>query len=138
MFNKVILHGNMTRDPELRYTPTGTAVAKFGLAINRKWYDKTTQDIKEEVTFIDVTAFGKSGENVAQYFKKGSQILMEGRLKLDQWEDKQTGQNRSKLGVIMESFTFVGEKRDDAGESGEQGERREAPQATAAAKPEPS
>ena len=115
-FNKVILAGNLTRDPELRYTPTGTAIAKFGLAINRKWRDSQTGDLKEDVTFVDIDVFGKSAETVGQYMKKGSAILIEGRLKLDQWEDKQTQQKRSRLGVVAENFTFLG-----SGQRGEGG-----------------
>ena len=106
-FNKVILMGNLTRDPELRYTPSGTAIAKMGLAVNRVWRDAEGQQ-KEEVTFVDVDAFGKQAETIGQYMQKGRPILVEGRLKLDQWEDKNTGQNRSRLGVVLERFTFVG------------------------------
>jgi len=106
-FNKVILAGNLTRDPELRYTPSGTAIAKFGLAINRKWRDGNGET-KEEVTFVDIDAFGKQAETIGQYMKKGGGILVEGRLKLDQWEDKQTQQKRSRLGVVLESFNFLG------------------------------
>ena len=95
-FNKVILAGNLTRDPELRYLPKGTAVAKIGLAINRNWRTETGEQ-KEEVTFIDVEAFGKQAETISQYLKKGRPILIEGRLKLDQWEDKQTQQKKTKL-----------------------------------------
>lgn len=105
-FNKVILAGNLTRDPELRYTPKGTPVAKFGLAINRTWTADDGQK-REEVTFVDVDCFGKTAETVSQYFRKGKSMLVEGRLKLDQWDDKQTGQKRSKLGVILESFSFL-------------------------------
>src|SRR5215212_4999237 len=105
-FNKVILAGNLTRDPELRYTPKGTAVAKIGLAINRTWKDDSGQQ-KEEVTFVDVDAFGRQAEVISQYLKKGRPILVEGRLKLDQWDDKQTNQKRSRLGVILESFQFL-------------------------------
>ena len=108
-FNKVILAGNLTRDPELRYTPKGLAIAKIGLAINRTWKNEAGET-KEEATFVDVDAFGRTAENIGQYFKKGSPILIEGRLKLDQWDDKQTGQKRSKLGVIMETFQFMGSK----------------------------
>jgi single-strand DNA-binding protein len=106
-FNKVILMGNLTRDPELRYTPKGTAVARIGLAVNRVWRTETGET-KEEVTFVDVDAFSNMAENIAKYMKKGSPILIEGRLKLDQWDDKQTGQKRSKLGVVCENFRFVG------------------------------
>jgi single-strand DNA-binding protein len=106
-FNKVILMGNLTRDPELRYTPKGTAVAKLGLAVNRSWRNAEGQQ-QDETTFVDVDAFGKQAETLGQYMQKGRPILVEGRLKLDQWEDKNTGQNRSKLGVILEKFSFVG------------------------------
>jgi single-strand DNA-binding protein len=106
-FNKVILAGNLTRDPELRYAPSGTAIAKFGLAVNRKWKDSQTNEMKEEVTFVDIDAFGRQAETIGQYLKKGRPILIEGRLKLDQWDDKQTQQKRSRLGVILESFTFL-------------------------------
>src|SRR6266536_1149904 len=97
-FNKVILAGNLTRDPELRYTPKGTAVAKIGLAINRQWKDESGAQ-KEEVTFVDVDAFGRQAEVISQYLKKGRPILVEGRLKFEQWDDKQTGQKKSRLGV---------------------------------------
>ena len=106
-FNKVILMGNLTRDPELRYTSGGTAIAKLGLAVNRVWRDAEGQQ-KEETTFVDVDAFGKQAETLGQYMQKGRPILVEGRLKLDQWEDKNTGQNRSRLGVVRERFSFVG------------------------------
>jgi single-strand DNA-binding protein len=106
-FNKVILAGNLTRDPELRYTPKGMAIAKIGLAINRTWKNEAGET-KEEVTFVDVDAFGRTAENIGQYFKKGRPILIEGRLKLDQWDDKQTGQKRSRLGVVLEGFQFLG------------------------------
>ena len=106
-FNKVILAGNLTRDPELRYTPSGTAIAKFGLALNRKWKDQTGE-LKEEVTFVDVDAFGKQAELIGQYLKKGQPLLVEGRLRTDSWEDKQTQQKRSRLGVVLEGMTFLG------------------------------
>ena len=106
-FNKVILVGNLTRDPELRYTPKGLAIAKIGLAVNRNWRTETGEQ-KEEVTFVDVDAFGKQAETLGQYMRKGSPILIEGRLRLDQWDDKQTGQKRSKLGVVVEGFQFLG------------------------------
>jgi single-strand DNA-binding protein len=112
-FNKVILAGNLTRDPELRYTPKGTAVAKFGMAINRTWKSETGES-KEEVTFVDVDAFGRQAEVVAQYMKKGRPFLVEGRLKLDQWEDKNTHQKHSKLKVVLEGFSFIDSKGGDA------------------------
>src|ERR1041385_957525 len=105
-FNKVILAGNLTRDPEVRYTPKGAAIAKLGLAINRTWKTETGET-KEEVTFVDVDAFGRTAEVISQYLKKGRPILVEGRLKLDQWDDKQTNQKRSRLGVVLESFQFL-------------------------------
>jgi len=127
-FNKVILAGNLTRDPELRYTPKGTAVAKIGLAVNRTWTGEDGQK-KEEVNFIDVEAWGRQGEVIAQYMKKGRPLLIEGRLKLDSWEDKNTKQKVSKLKVVLESFSFIDSNRGDTG--GEGG-------ASAPAKPRPS
>ena len=116
-FNKVILAGNLTRDPELRYTPKGTAIARLGLACNRKWKSETGE-MKEEVTFVDVDAFGKTAETIGQYLKKGRPILIEGRLRYDTWEDKQTKQKKSKLGVVLENFQFLdsGGGRGDGGE----------------------
>jgi single-strand DNA-binding protein len=113
-FNKVILAGNLTRDPEVRYTPKGTAIAKLGMAINRTWKSETGET-KEEVTFVDVDAFGRQAEVISQYLKKGRPILVEGRLKLDQWDDKQTGQKRSRLGVVLEGFQFLDSGRGDGG-----------------------
>jgi len=113
-FNKVILAGNLTRDPEMRYTPKGTAVATFGLAVNRRWKSETGE-LKEEVSFIDVDAFGKQAETIAQYLKKGRPFLVEGRLKQDTWEDKNTHQKQSKLKVILEGFSFIDTKGSDAG-----------------------
>lgn len=117
--NKVILMGRLTRDPEMRYTPSGTPVADFGLALNRKWKD-AQGELKEEVTFVDVTAFGKQAETVSQYFRKGSRILIEARLKTESWEDKQSGQKRSKLGVVLESFNFVDSNVSEGGKSDQQ------------------
>src|ERR1051326_1013383 len=116
-FNKVILAGNLTRDPEVRYTPKGTAIAKLGLAINRTWKTETGET-KEEVTFVDVDAFGRTAEVISQYLKKGRPILVEGRLKLDQWDDKQTGQKRSRLGVVLEGFQFLDSGRSDGSGGG--------------------
>lgn len=113
-FNKVILVGNLTRDPELRYTPKGMAIAKFGLAVNRTWRNEAGET-KEEVTFVDIDAFGRQAETICQYMKKGSPLLVEGRLRLDQWDDKQTGQKRSRLGVVLEGFQFLGGNRSAEG-----------------------
>ena len=93
-FNKVILMGNLTRDPELRYTPKGTAVAKLSLALNRKYTDKDGQSV-EETTFVDVDAFGKQAETLGQYMQKGRAILLEGRLKMDEWDDKRANAGTS-------------------------------------------
>jgi single-strand DNA-binding protein len=133
-FNKVILVGNLTRDPELRYTPKGMAIAKVGLAINRNWTSESGEK-KEEVTFVDVDIFGRTAENVAQYMKKGRPILVEGRLRLDQWDDKQTGQKRSRLGVVAETVQFLGSSGGGAGggDGGESAPRRSAPAASAPA-----
>ena len=113
-FNRVILAGNLTRDPELRYTPKGVAIAKITLAINRTWKSETGEQ-KEEVTFVDVDAFGRQAEVVGQYMKKGRPFLVEGRLKLDQWEDKNTHQKQSKLKVVLEGFSFIDSKGGDSG-----------------------
>ena len=115
-FNKVILAGNLTRDPELRYTPKGTAVARIGLAVNRSWKSETGE-MKEEVTFVDVDAFGRQAEVIAQYMRKGRPFLMEGRLRLDQWEDKNTHQKQSKLRVVLEGFTFIDSRGGEGGPS---------------------
>jgi len=131
-FNKVILAGNLTRDPELRYTPKGMAIAKIGLAINRTWKNEAGET-KEEVTFVDVDAFGRTAEVIGQYLKKGRPILVEGRLRLDQWDDKQTGQKRSRLGVVMESFQFMDSGRGDGATGG--GAPRPSPPASSGTKP---
>lgn len=113
-FNKVILLGNLTRDPELRYTPKGTAMARIGLAVNRS-YTTDTGERKEEVSFVDVDVWGRQAETLAQYMRKGRPLLVEGRLKLDTWEDKNTKQKQSKLRVVLESFSFVDSNRGEAG-----------------------
>ncbi|HEY3761971.1 MAG TPA: single-stranded DNA-binding protein [Verrucomicrobiae bacterium] len=129
-FNKVILAGNLTRDPELRYTPKGMAIARLGIACNRKWKSETGE-MKEEVTFVDVDAFGKQAETIGQYLKKGRPILIEGRLRYDTWEDKQSGQKKSKLGVVLESFQFLDSGGGRGGEGGEAPRSRPAPSAPA-------
>ena len=113
-FNKVILAGNLTRDPELRYTPKGTAVANFSLAVNRTWKSESGES-KEEVSFIEVEAWGRQGEVIAQYMRKGRPLLVEGRLKQDTWEDKNTHQKQSKLRVVLESFSFIDSNRAEGG-----------------------
>ena len=137
-FNKVILAGNLTRDPELRYTPNGKAIAKFGMAINRNWTTDTGEK-KEEVTFVDIDSFGRQAEVISQYLKKGRPVLVEGRLKLDQWDDKQSGQKRSRLGVVLESFSFLDSGRGGDGGSAEAPRPRppSTPNAPAASPEEP-
>ena len=120
-FNKVILAGNLTRDPELRYTPKGTAVARITLAINRTYGGgEGGGEKKEEVSFVDVDVWGRQAEVISQYMKKGRPLLVEGRLKQDTWEDKNTKQKQSKLKVVLESFSFLdsGNRGGDGGSSG--------------------
>lgn len=135
-FNKVILAGNLTRDPELRYTPKGTAIAKIGLAINRKWRSESGE-MKDETTFVDVDAFGKTAETIGQYLKKGRPILVEGRLRYETWDDKQTGQKRSKLGVVMDSFQFMDSGNRNDSEGGAPAAPRAPRPAAAASAPAP-
>jgi single-strand DNA-binding protein len=136
-FNKVILAGNLTRDPEVRYTPKGMAIAKFGLAVNRTWKNEAGET-KEEVTFVDIDAFGRQAEVISQYLKKGRPILVEGRLRLDQWDDKQTGQKRSRLGVVLEAFQFLDSGRGDGAGSRQASASSAAPSAPPPAEaPEP-
>ena len=115
--NKVILVGNLTRDPQTKQLPTQTMVTEFGLAMNRKFRTQAGED-REEVTFIDCAAFGKTGELINQYFTKGKPIFVEGRIKYDSWEDKQGGGKRSKMSVIVENFQFIG-GRDGGGGGGD-------------------
>lgn len=106
--NKVYLMGRLTRDPDLRYTPKGTAVADIAMAINRYRSGGDGGDRTEETTFVDVTLWGKQAETANQYLSKGREVFIEGRLQLDSWEDKSSGQKRSKLKVVGESMQFVG------------------------------
>lgn len=105
-YNRIVLMGNLTRDPALSYTAGNLAVCKFGLATNHRWRDKEGKD-REEVCFVDCTVFGRAGETFNQYMKKGRSVLIEGRLRLDQWTSPE-GDKRSKHEVIVENFTFVG------------------------------
>ncbi len=116
-FNKVILVGNLTRDPEVRYIPSGTAVCDISLAVNSQWTDRKTNERKEEVTFVEVTLWGRTAEIAGEYLAKGRPVLIEGRLSLDSWEDKETGQKRSKLKVIADGMQLLG-SRDGGGGSG--------------------
>ncbi len=117
-FNKVILMGNLTRDPEVRYIPSGSAVTDIGLAVNRTWFDKASNTKKEDVTFVDVTLWGRTAEIAGEYLSKGRPVLIEGRLQMDSWEDRETGQKRSKLKVIGEQMTMLGSKGDSGGGGG--------------------
>lgn len=131
-YNRVILMGNLTRDPELKYLPSGTAVCEFGMAINHRWRDKDGNQ-REDVCFVDISAFGRQGETINQYMSKGRQLLVEGRLRYDSWT-AQDGSKRSRLSVVAENFQFVG-SRGEAGESrADSGASRGAP-AQAAAPP---
>jgi single-strand DNA-binding protein len=114
-FNKVILIGNLTRNPELRYTPSGTPVANFGLAVNRRF--RQGDDQKDEVCYVDIVAFGKQAENCGQYLSKGDGAIIDGRLHYRQWETEE-GQRRSKHEVVAQSVTFGPKKRSHAGEPG--------------------
>ena len=120
-FNKVMLLGNLTRDPEVKYTPKGSAVADIGLAVNRT-YTTDGGEKREETTFVDVTMWGRQAEIAGEYLKKGRPLFVEGRLQLDTWDDKQTGQKRSKLRVVCENFQMLG-SRDGGGEGGGGGAR---------------
>jgi single-strand DNA-binding protein len=111
-FNKVVLLGNLTADPAVRYTPNGSAVANFAIAVNRKY--KQGDEVKEEVSYIDIVVFGKQAENCGQYLSKGDSALIEGRLQQRRWDDKDTGQKRSKVEVAAQSVTFM-PKRQNGG-----------------------
>jgi single-strand DNA-binding protein len=116
--NKVLIMGNLTRDPEIRHTPGGSAVCELGLALNRKYMSNNQE--QEEVCFVDVTVWGKQAESCGRYLEKGAPVFIEGRLKLDQWQDKNSGAGRSKLGVVAERVQFMprGGERRDHGDSG--------------------
>jgi len=105
--NKVLIAGNLTRDPELKTIPSGTALCEFGLASNRRWRRQGEDQLQEETCFVEVTVWGRSGENCNQYLNKGSGVLVEGRLKYDRWDDKETGKARSKLTVVADRVHFM-------------------------------
>ena len=116
-FNKVILMGNLTRDPELTYTAGNMAICKVGVAVNRRYQNSQTQEWVEKATFVDITIWGKRGEAFHKFHKRGAQALFEGRLELDTWDDKNTGQKRSKLYVVADNWEFVGGKGAGGGQS---------------------
>src|SRR4051794_41976750 len=115
--NKVMLMGNLTRDPEIKYTPKGTAIAALGMAVNRVWMTEQGEK-REEVTFVDVELFGRQAEIAEQYLKKGRPVYIEGRLKLDTWDDKTSGQKRSKMKVIGENMQLLGSREGGGGGGG--------------------
>jgi len=118
-FNKTILMGNLTRDPEIRSLPSGATVTNFGLAVSETWTDKASGEKREEVCFVDVDAWGRQGEVVLEYFSKGKPILVEGKLKFRQWEAEDGGK-RSKHSITLDRFSFVGSKNDSNGASSEE------------------
>ena len=123
--NRVMLMGNLTRDPELRYTPNNTAVTSVGLAVNRRWRNQQGES-QEETTFVDCEAWGRQAEVINEYMRKGKPIYIEGRLRLDQWQDRD-GNNRSKLKIVVENFQFLDSR------AGDGGQRPATPAASAAA-----
>ena len=112
--NKVLLMGNLTRDPELRVTPKGTPICQFSLAIDRQ-FKMESGESREEVIYVDIEAWGKQGETIAKYCTKGRPLYVEGRLRLDQWEDKNTKEKRSRMKVVLEQFQFLGDGRGGGG-----------------------
>lgn len=130
-YNRIVLVGNLTRDPQLSYTPANTAVCKFGIATNHKWKDKEG-NVREEVCFVDCTLFGKGAEVFNQYMSKGRSVLVEGRLQFQQWTTPE-GDKRSKHAVMVDNFTFLGSRGDDTAGSG--GEANAAPVRSAATAP---
>jgi single-strand DNA-binding protein len=118
-FNKVILMGNLTRDPEVRFTANQMAICKFGVAVNRRFKDAASGEWKEEPTFVDVTIFGARAEPFAKYHSKGKPCFIEGELRLDTWEDKNGGGKRSKLYVVANQWEFVGGGRGEGAGGGE-------------------
>src|SRR3954470_18379431 len=133
-FNKVILLGNLTRDPEVRYTPKGSAVCDLGLAVNRS-YTLDNGEKREEVTYVDVTLWARLAEIAGEYLKKGRPVFIEGRLQLDTWDDKQSGQKRSKLRVIGETMQLLGSRPSGGGGSSDAGDEDRQSRGRAAAPP---
>lgn len=134
--NKVLLLGNVTRDPEVRYTPKGSAVCDLGVAVNRA-YTTDSGEKREEVTFVDVTLWGRTAEVASEYLKKGRPVFIEGRLQMDTWDDKQTGQKRTRLRVVAENMQLLGGRPPGGGEaSGEGRQTSPPPKKSAAAEPD--
>src|SRR5437016_3339254 len=135
-FNKVILLGNLTRDPEVRYTPKGSAVCDLGIAVNRV-YTTDSGEKREEATFVDVTFWGRTAEVAGEYLKKGRPVFIEGRLQLDSWEDKTSGQKRSKLKVVGEGLQLLGARPSGSGSPGGEEESSSAPRSSSKSAPPP-
>lgn len=119
-FSKAIITGNLTRDPELRTTPNGSSVCSFSVAVNRVYRDSNGEQ-KEDVSFIDCSAWGKLGEMIGQYAKKGAGVLVSGRLDQRSWEDKNSGQKRSRVEIVVEDFNFTGPANNDRNNNGYNG-----------------
>ena len=134
--NRVLLIGNLTRDPEVRYTPKGTAVTEIGLAVNRV-YSGEDGEKKEETTFVDVTLWARQAEIAGQYLKKGRPVFIEGRLQLDTWDDKQTGQKRSRMRVVAENLQLLGSRQESEGSSSSHPPPARRASATSAPAPRP-
>jgi single-strand DNA-binding protein len=134
--NRVLLLGNVTRDPEVRYTPKGSAVCDLGIAVNRA-YTADSGEKREEVTFVDVTLWGRTAEVASEYLKKGRPVFIEGRLQMDSWDDKQTGQKRSRLRVVAENMQLLGGRPSGGAEAmGENRQTSAPPNKAAASEPD--
>jgi single-strand DNA-binding protein len=133
--NKVLLLGNVTRDPEVRYTPKGSAVCDLGVAVNRA-YTTDSGDKREEVTFVDVTLWGRTAEVASEYLKKGRPVFIEGRLQMDTWDDKQTGQKRTRLRVVADNMQLLGGRPSGGAESGEGRQASAPPKKSAPSEPD--
>lgn len=133
--NKVLLLGNVTRDPEIRYTPKGSAVCDLGVAVNRA-YTTDSGEKREEVTFVDVTLWGRTAEVASEYLKKGRPVFVEGRLQMDTWDDKQTGQKRTRLRVVAENMQLLGGRPQGGADAGESRQPSAPPKKSPAAEPD--
>lgn len=126
-YNRVILLGNLTRDPEVRYLPSNAAVVDLGLAVNDRYQDKQSGEWVDHPNFVDCTAFGKTAEAIGKFFSKGRPILLEGKLRFEQWEDRQSGQKRSKLKVVIDQWSFCDSMPDKQGGGGQSSGGRQQP-----------
>lgn len=131
-YNKATIGGNLTRDPELRFTPSGVEVCEFSVAVNERYKTKNNEQ-RERTDYIDCVAWGTTGKNIAAYFGKGGSIFVEGKLRLETWDDKTTGQKRSRTRLQVDGFQFVGKSGKDRAEGGQSARRSTAPAAPAIA-----